>query len=163
MTAIRWLIMVYWKAVAEYGIGGACRECGPNREAHNGRPTRGESFSKTFSRWVSNGSCEPCMSCLHLLGNLRILGPKNGHEPPDSDPRLFASSLPFGAATVVPMLVTKRWCCRAWPRLRPPLLRARSAVGRVQSCGGRSRAVGPSLARPSLRALALWISMQNGH
>jgi hypothetical protein len=61
---------------------------GPNCEAQNGRPTIGESFSKTFSRWVSNGSCQPCMSYLHLLGNLRILELKNGHEPPDSDLRL---------------------------------------------------------------------------
>jgi hypothetical protein len=28
------------------------------------------------------------MSYLHLLGNLRILELKNGHEPPDSDLRL---------------------------------------------------------------------------
>ena len=68
------------------------RSPGPRRglEADNrlaGRMNR-EIFSKSFSKRVRNGSSLQRPSNLILFEKSRILAPKNGHEPPDSDLRL---------------------------------------------------------------------------
>src|SRR6266516_7312194 len=47
-----------------------------------------ETFSKSFSKGVRDCSSMHCQSTLYLFGESRNLEPKNGHAPPDSDPRL---------------------------------------------------------------------------
>jgi hypothetical protein len=47
-----------------------------------------ETFSESFSRWVSNCSSKQCQSTLNLFAESRNFEPKTGHEPPDSDSRL---------------------------------------------------------------------------
>jgi hypothetical protein len=47
-----------------------------------------ESFSKTFSKGVSNGMHLKWQSYLLLFENMIVLSLKTGHESPDSDPRL---------------------------------------------------------------------------
>ena len=47
-----------------------------------------ETFSKSFSKGVRNGSSLQWPSYLILFGKSRTFEPKNGHEPPDSDLRL---------------------------------------------------------------------------
>ena len=59
-----------------------------NQRAQPDEPEHRSTFSKTFSKLVSNGSSEQCMSYLKLLENLLVYASKTGHEPPDSDLRL---------------------------------------------------------------------------